>query len=134
MTLSCKGEGTLNSYLLKESPQVLASLTYPDDFYAVTNRAIDDDVLRSGHYEATVLEAELRAGRSDVRIVRQSIALLFKQTYKTQRVSRAVQCGVVVNLLEVDSRLRCKPATGHRLFLAASLLRCRNSANTSSRG
>ena len=81
-------------------------MAHMDDFNAVLDGTIDDDVTGAGYDEAAMVFAELGTGYSDIWIVRQKEATRLKSVYKLERICGAALSDVVMNLSKVGVRLR----------------------------
>ena len=70
-----------------------------DDFDASVDRAVDNDVARTGYGKAVEFQTEFRAGTPHVRIICEAMTLLLKAIYKAERIGGAALSNIVVNLL-----------------------------------
>ena len=83
-------------------------MTHMEDFNAVVNRAIDDDITSARHNKTTMLRSKFRAGYPNVRVVRQEKAPLLKSVDESECICRTVLSDVIVNLLKVGASLWSK--------------------------
>ena len=120
--------------LFEQPTQVLAPVTYVDNFNAVTCGPIDNDVSSPRYKEAAVVWTELRAGYPQTRMIRKPGAMLLQPANEAKRIGRAALGNIVVDLQKVSASFKSKGAAAHLPGLANEALRRLSSSNTSPAG
>ena len=80
-------------------------MAHVDDFNAVLNGTIDDDVSRTGDDKAAMIRSELETGYPKILVVSQQMTALLKAANEWERIRWAALRDVIINLLKVVTSL-----------------------------